>query len=297
MTTKALDAYKEIPVNKILPNPQQPRKEFDPAELNDLAESIRQHGVLQPILVEPGSKDTYLLQAGERRLRAAKMIGLKEIPAIIRPPLNGNGPRERLILAIVENIQRADMNPIDEANGYAMMHKEHGLSQVEIAHQIGIPVSRVTQKMKLLKLEEPVQKLIQSGNLTNDPRVVDALLDLDKRDQVKVSSTLAERKAGPKAALEALERYQDHLRGETIPSDEIPAKRFAISKVDKANHTQWNALQQVGKVPPWLLVEIAARDTCNRCGLRDQASKTTCRGCALVEFLVQIIGSANHGGH
>ncbi|MBE3038014.1 MAG: ParB/RepB/Spo0J family partition protein, partial [Chloroflexi bacterium] len=240
---------------------------------------------------------TYLLQAGERRLRAARMVGLKEIPSIIRPSLNGSGPRERLMLALVENLQRADMSPIDEANGYAVLKNEHGLSQIEIAHQVGVPCSRVSRMMNLLKLEKQTQKLIQEGTLSNDPRVVDSLLDLEKSDQVKVASVLAARRAGPKAALEAIARYQEHLRGEKFGAEVIPAQRIAFSKAGQPNKTQWDALQQVGRIPPWLLVEITARDVCEMCNLRYQASVTTCRTCALVEMLVGLIGKANHGGH
>jgi ParB family chromosome partitioning protein len=302
-------AYELLPIEKVKANPQQPRKEFDEAALQELAGSIKEHGVIEPILVEaepgaPGGEGTYLLQAGERRLRAARMAGLREIPAVIRPSLNGSGARERLVVGLVENLMRADMNPIEEANGYAVLKNDPqagGLSQVEIAHQVGVPLSRVTRRMVLLKLEKETQELVKDGRLSDDPRVIVALLDLDnKSDQVKVATGLAARRAGPKAALEVISRFQEHVRGEKFEAEVIPAKRMAFRK-GEPNKTQWNALQQVGKLPPWLLVEISARDVCEMCSLRDQASPTTCRGCALVEMLVTMIGKANNpqkgGGH
>ena len=271
-------------------------KEFDQAALQELAGSIQEHGVIQPILVEEGAGGTYLLQAGERRLRAAKMAGLKEIPAVIRPGLNGSGPVERLVLAMTENLIRADMNPIDEGHGYEALQNLYGLNQVEISKRIGVPLSRVSTMMNYLKLEVATQELVKNGTLSKDPRVTHSLLKLEKGDQVKVATALAARRAGPAAALEAITRRPGAPAGEKFSGEETPALKLAYRK-GEPNKTQWNALQQVGRIPPWLLVEVAAREVCANCSLRDQASSTTCRGCALVEMLVGLIGKANNGGH
>src|SRR6185369_7089197 len=106
--TQIKQPYQQIHISRVVPNPEQPRKTFDQAELDGLADSIREHGVIQPIVVE-SCADDYILHDGERRLRAAKLAGLKKIPAIVHPPLNGTGPQERLERALVANVQRVEM--------------------------------------------------------------------------------------------------------------------------------------------------------------------------------------------
>lgn len=112
-TKRVLKVLRDIPVDRIYPNPMQPRKIFDEAELHELADSIREHGVIEPIVVELCGRD-FILHDGERRLRAARLASLKKIPAIVHPPLNGTGPRERLERALVANVQRSEMHPIEE---------------------------------------------------------------------------------------------------------------------------------------------------------------------------------------
>jgi ParB/RepB/Spo0J family partition protein len=286
----------QIPLDKIQPNPEQPRKEFDKGALEELAESIREHGVLQPILVEAIKGERFQLQAGERRWRAARLAGLAEIPAILRPPLNGTGPRERLVIALVENLQRADMNAIDEAQAYKALSEDHGLSQVEIGHQVGVPFSRVHHLLTVLKLQPPLHKYIADGRLSHDPRVVAELLAMAPKEQVQLGTGLANRRVGPKVALEVIGRFKAAQKETGIDADDIPARKMAFHVAGRPNKAQWDALAQVGRVPPWLLVEVAARDTCNGCALREQASPSVCKGCSMVDFLTQIIGSVSHGG-
>ena len=284
--------YLEIPVGKILPNPQQPRKEFDPAELRSLADSILENGVLLPILVERGDKGFFILHDGERRLRASKLAGMKTIRAVVEPPLNGSGPVDRTVRALVTNIQRVDLSPIEEAKAYEQLH-EMGLSDIQIGLKLGISVSRVSRYRKMLRLEPETQAQIDSGKLSRDPRVVDALLALpDGTTQAKLATRLAEKRAGGsvKACLEACERVQQHLREEKIGKDEVPALRLSMRKAGEVNRPVWDAMMQVGRVPPWILVEISARETCKRCALRDTASSTVCAGCPLVEVLERMIG-------
>lgn len=153
-----------IPISKIVPNPHQPRKEFDPQALDDLSASIKVQGVLQPILVRPlpDGKDGFELVAGERRTRASKMAGLKEIPALVRTLTD----METLAIALIENLQREDLNAIEEARGFQQLLKDFGLNQEELARQVGKSRSALANSLRLLNLPEDIQADIQSGVLT-----------------------------------------------------------------------------------------------------------------------------------
>lgn len=153
-----------LPLATIIPNPHQPRKEFDPQALEDLSASIKSQGVLQPILVRPlgGSDGGYELVAGERRMRASKMAGLKEIPALVRALTD----METLAIALIENLQREDLNAIEEARGFQQLLKDFGLNQEELARQVGKSRSALANSLRLLNLPEEIQADIQSGVLT-----------------------------------------------------------------------------------------------------------------------------------
>ena len=153
-----------LPLSTITPNPHQPRKEFDPQALEDLSASIKSQGVLQPILVRPMGEgiDGYELVAGERRMRASKMAGLKEIPALVRTLTD----METLAIALIENLQREDLNAIEEARGFQRLLKDFGLNQEELARQVGKSRSALANSLRLLNLPEDIQADIQSGVLT-----------------------------------------------------------------------------------------------------------------------------------
>ena len=154
----------QVPVGDIKPNPEQPRRSFDPGSLQELADSIRIHGVLQPLLVREGMEG-YELIAGERRLRAAEIAGLSEVPVIVHP---GSGGRleERLELAIVENLQRTDLNAIEQARAIERLLRDFGLTHEALAERIGKGRVAVAQTVRLLGLPEPAIKAIESGSIT-----------------------------------------------------------------------------------------------------------------------------------
>ncbi len=158
---KGLDAssVRKIKVDAIVPNPHQPRREFDAAALEDLSSSIRAQGVLQPVLVRPVGSGRFELVAGERRLRASKMAGLKEIPSLVREMTD----QESLAIALIENLQREDLNPVEEALGYQQLQQQFGLSQEELSRQVGKSRSAVANALRLLNLPADVQKNIQTG--------------------------------------------------------------------------------------------------------------------------------------
>jgi ParB family chromosome partitioning protein len=148
-----------IPLDSLKANPDQPRKIFNDEELAELADSIREHGVIQPIIVEEADDGSYIIVAGERRTRAAKNAGLNEIPAIIRK----YNDEKRMVVSIIENVQRADLNPIEEAAAYKRLMELTGLSQDETAARVGKNRSTVANALRLLKLPAEMQKSIQEG--------------------------------------------------------------------------------------------------------------------------------------
>lgn len=158
----------QIPIENIVPNPEQPRLRFDDVKLEELAESIREHGILQPLIVSPLASETgqdgerYELIAGERRLQAAKRSGLTTVPVIIRNVTE----QEKLELAIVENIQRHDLNPIEEAKAYLRLIDEFGLKQDEVAKKMSLSRSAVANTLRLLRLPVEIQRAVSEGKIT-----------------------------------------------------------------------------------------------------------------------------------
>jgi len=154
-------ALLRIPVDRVRPNPFQPRQQFDDTELEELAASIRANGLLQPIVVRAKGAE-YELVAGERRLRAAQRAGLHEIPAIVRQV----GDHEALELALIENLQRSDLNPIEEARAYERLRDEFGLTQEQIAARVGKHRSTIANALRLLRLPQDLQDELAAGRLT-----------------------------------------------------------------------------------------------------------------------------------
>lgn len=152
----------EIPLDAITPNPHQPRRSFDEAQLNELASSIREQGVLQPVLVKRISPKTYQLIAGERRLRAARLAGLATIPAIVKHV----DELTQAQIALVENIQREDLNPVDRAAGYKTLMRELGMTQAELAQRLGEDPSTISNLIRTLSLPDDVLELMRSGKVT-----------------------------------------------------------------------------------------------------------------------------------
>ncbi len=162
-TPRARSGLVQVPVDRIEPNPSQPRRRFSPEDLEELSASIGQHGMLQPLLVSEREPGRYVLIAGERRWRAAKAAGLREVPAVIREWLE----EEHLLeLALVENLQRSDLTPLEEARAYEQLRSRLGLSQAEIAGRVGINRSTVANTLRLLKLPLPIQQMVEGGELS-----------------------------------------------------------------------------------------------------------------------------------
>jgi ParB family chromosome partitioning protein len=176
----ATDGALEIPIDRIRPNPRQPRKRFEDSALSELVESIRSSGVIQPVVVRRNGDD-YELIAGERRWRAARQAGLDRIPAVVRDVTDA----QSLELALVENLLREDLNPMEAAEGYRQLLAEFGWTQEELGHRIGKDRSSIANALRVLKLPSPIQDDLRAGRLTMGHAV--ALLSLtSQEDQIKL---------------------------------------------------------------------------------------------------------------
>jgi len=155
---------RSLPLDRIRPNPFQPRKEFQPEELDELADSIRENGLLQPLLVRPspGGRDRWELVAGERRFRAVSRLGWPQVPVIVREV----DDQTLLVLALVENLQREALGPLEEAEGFRVLTESFGLTQGEVAKAVGKDRSTVANTLRLLQLPPSVRKLLADGALT-----------------------------------------------------------------------------------------------------------------------------------
>jgi len=149
----------QLSIDKLVPNPGQPRKNFDQAELEELSDSITQHGIIQPIIAADAGDGTYIIIAGERRARAARLAGLVEVPVVVRNYTD----QKRMEISLIENIQRSDLNPIEEAAGFKNLMDFSGLSQDDLAARVGKNRSTVANALRLLRLPAEIQKSIEQG--------------------------------------------------------------------------------------------------------------------------------------
>ena len=181
--TLTADQVPLIPINQIRPNPHQPRKTFNQESLEDLAASIREHGIIQPLIVISDGPNQYTLIAGERRLRASKIAGLKEVPAIVRTATE----QEQLEFAIIENVQREDLNPIERARAFQRLIDDFSFTHEEVAQRVGKSRVTVTNALRLLNLPVGVQQAVLSGSISegharallalNSPRAMENVME------------------------------------------------------------------------------------------------------------------------
>ena len=172
--------YQLLPLHKVEPNPNQPRQDFDPEQLEALARSIGEHGVVQPLTVRPLPNGYYQIIAGERRWRAARMAELKEIPAVIMEA----DDKKTMELALIENLQRQDLNPVEEALGYQSLISDYGLTQEEAASRVGKSRPTVTNALRLLQLTPEILEMVRNGSLSaGHARAVLSLKSPQKQQQ------------------------------------------------------------------------------------------------------------------
>lgn len=198
---KADREVRNVPINLIRPNTYQPRKNFSNDSIIELSQSIREYGVLQPISLRKNGSSYYELVAGERRLRASQLAGLTEIPAIIVDMSDG----ESAILAMIENLQREDLNFIEEAEGYLNLIKDHGFTQDELSRIIGKKQSTIANKLRILKLPERVKsKIIQEGLTERHARAI--LKVPGEKLQLKIIDEIVKKGLNVKKSEELIEK-------------------------------------------------------------------------------------------
>lgn len=215
--TEAEEKFFLCDIEKISANPHQPRSYFDEDKLQQLADSIREKGIIQPLLVTRGKGNRYTLVAGERRLRAASLAGLDEVPVVL---MEETGANESLELALIENIQRHDLNPIEEAAAYARLMDEFQLTQEEVARKVGRQRSTVTNVLRLLALPSALQEDVARGRLTEGHARV--LLRL--KDQPERLQEVRDRIVNEELSVRAVERLCRQK-----PAGQAPARREAPS--------------------------------------------------------------------
>ena len=223
---------RRAPVENLKPNPRNPRRTYTETELTGLADSIRERGIIQPIVVRSArdSDDMYEIIAGERRWRAAQRAGLREIPAIVRE----TSDREAFEIALIENLQRADLNAIEEAEAYEVLVREHALTQEKVAERVGKERSTVANALRLLKLPAPVRESVRDGQL--EMGHARALLSLEDADAIQKAAQRAIRDALSVRATEALVRQL--LGGGKRPqkgngASESPAVRDLVNRLQR----------------------------------------------------------------
>jgi ParB family transcriptional regulator, chromosome partitioning protein len=207
-------------------NPDQPRKRFDELQLEELAASIREHGVVEPILVRrEGTR--YRIVAGERRWRAAQRAGLREVPAVLREASD----REAFELALVENLQREDLNAIEEAEAFEVLASDHGLTQEQIAGRVGKERSTVANALRLLKLPPEVRDAVRGGQL--DMGHARALLGIEGADAVRRLAARAIREQLSVRALEALVRAHGRPAGKGKKPEQTASTRDLVNRLQR----------------------------------------------------------------
>jgi ParB family chromosome partitioning protein len=192
-----------VQVQQIIPNPQQPRTKFDEGELSELAASIQEHGVIQPLVITSGGQaDQYILIAGERRLQAAKLAGLRAVPVIIREASN----QELLELALIENLQRADLSPLETADAYKRLQEEYKLTQEQVAERVGKSRVAVTNTLRLLDLSDAVKQALAENQISEGH--ARALHGLSAQAQKAALAAVIERGLNVRQAEELARKYK-----------------------------------------------------------------------------------------
>ena len=200
-----------LPIESIKPNKYQPRKTFDPARLQELADSIKENGIIQPLIVTKTGNTEYELIAGERRLEAAKLAGLENVPVVIRSV----SKKEQLQLAIIENIQREDLNPIEEALAYSALAEEFSLTHAEIAQTMSKDRATITNSIRLLKLSDEIKQLVAEEILS--PGHARSVLSVEPEYQksfadfiVKYKLTVRQAEEKSKSYVQSLQKEEEH---------------------------------------------------------------------------------------
>ena len=232
-TTAEDSAFKQLPLHRVEPNPDQPRQDFNEEELQSLAESIRVHGVIQPLTVRETGDGYYQIIAGERRWRASRLAGLTEIPALVIEA----DDKTAKALALIENLQRQDLNSVEEALGYQSLMDDFGLTQEEAAERVGKSRSAVANALRLLTLDEKVLEMIRVGSITAGHARAILMLKSEKK-QVE---------AAQKIANLGLSVRQAELLCKNMSQEQQEKKEEPVLKVDYVKECEKSLSKHLGR--------------------------------------------------
>lgn len=230
----------DIELDKIIPNRYQPRREFSDDSIKELAETLDKDGLLQPIVVREDGEDHYEIIAGERRYRAAKSLNWETIPAIV----NNMNDDQAASLALIENLQREDLNPIDEAKAYTNLMKLNDLTQTALAKDMGKSQSYVANKLRLLKLDDDVQKALIEGKIT--ARHGRALLNLSDDDQERVLKEIEEKGLNVKQTEEIAKDVDAYFNPK--PKEKETKRERVVKRIPKDLKVQINTIKKAVKL-------------------------------------------------
>ena len=289
----------EIDITHIERNPKQPRQWFNNDELNNLAASIREHGIIQPLIVTPANANgTHTLIAGERRLIAAGRAERETVPAIIREV---TCEQDYLILALVENVDRSEMTPVEEGDGYLALRAQ-GISNAEIARKVGVTDARVGNCINCASLPEKTRTLIHKGQLFISNQFISRLRDIAEISP-KACDELAQQIADTQPALKAANKTATTVLNQlsALKQEKKPAKRkknifdtasklseLDIDESQQPSTSKWDVLKEAGLLPPWTMVTEAALTICAGCDLYGFASHPICSACTAARMLAQL---------
>lgn len=278
----------------IVPNPKQPRKRFKAEELENLTASVKEHGVIQPLIVCPAGGDgIHILIAGERRLRAARGASLETVPAVIRDV----SPDDLGVVALIENVVRDDMSPVEEGDAYLELRRE-GKSNSEIAKLVGVNDVRVGHCINCASLPDRTREMVHAGTLYKSGDFIatmKSIADIDTEACDELAKEIVKKQPGLKSAkksasgvlayLQGLDKNRSKGKVRSAPVLDVASHLAKVDVDDEEGPQHWNVLQQAGDLPPWTLVAQAAVCVCKKCELRDIASAQMCSACTVAQML------------
>jgi len=296
------DHLAAIPLDRVVPNPKQPRKEFDQTALAELAESIAQHGVIQPIEVV-ASGDLYVIRHGERRVRASRLAGLTEIPAVVSQTEYED--RELLIRALIENLQRQDMRPSEEGQAFQEL-LDQGMTLIDLGSSLGVSMAYISSRTAWLSFDPEIRAMVDRGDMPRDLRVSRALATVPEAHRLPLAQRLAgSGRLSIKGVMAAVETYH----ALTKPSEDKAASRRSLSVNGSANgsanaHLPANDCPKRPRNsevrahsltivygdcdpdgPEAEMLETAARETCGLCPLFAHGLTSACHECGMTVLL------------
>ena len=227
----------ELEIGKIKPNPNQPRKNFDIDALNELAASIKVHGIVQPIVVNKQSNDEYLIIAGERRWRAANICGLKTVPVIVK----NYTEKQVKEISIIENLQREDLNPIEAARAIKELMDEYGLTQETVSERIGKSRSNIANTLRLLTLYPDVIKMVEEGKLTSGHARCLVVIE-DKNQQIKLAQTAVSKNLNVRDLEKLVKNYTNPTKKVVVREEQSLELKELINQMQKTFATKVSAI-------------------------------------------------------